>query len=84
MYVTPNSPLIVTVAGATPVRCSLICRTVEMEGAKTIVMGFELPLELMAPIPFVRGELIKPILHCAIGAIYAKTTLNYLGNAPSR
>ena len=51
MYVTPNSPLIVTVTGATPVRCSLIFRTVLTERTKATVVRFELLLELTALTP---------------------------------
>jgi hypothetical protein len=37
----------------------------------------------MPSILFVSGECIKPFLHFGMAKVYAKATLNYLGNAPS-
>jgi hypothetical protein len=85
VYITPNIPLIVTVTGATPVRCSLnMSRCAEGERTKAIIVRFEILLELLPSNPFVSGEFLKPFLHFGMAKVYAKATLNYLGNAPSR
>ena len=60
-------------------------RCAEGERTKAIIVLFELLLELMPSIPFVIGEfLIEPFLLFGMATVYAKATLNYLGNAPSR
>jgi hypothetical protein len=56
----------------------------EGERTKVIVVRFELLLELMPSILFVIREFPKSLLHLGRATVYAKATLNYLGNAPSR
>jgi hypothetical protein len=50
---------------------------------KALVLPFELLLENTPSTLFVSGEFPKPFLHFGMAKVYAKATLNYLGDAAS-
>ncbi len=59
-------------------------RCAETERTKAIVVRFKLLFEIFASLLFVIRAYLKPFLHFGMATVYAKATLNYLGNAPSR